>query len=37
MIDYETYVQIRNYFTQDYLKYSQIANKLGLDKRTVAI
>ena len=37
MIDYETYVQIRNYFTQDYLKYSQIANKLGLDNRTVAI
>ena len=37
MIDYETYVQIRNYFTRDYLKYSQIANKLGLDQRTVAI
>jgi transposase len=37
MIDYETYVQIRNYFTRDYLKYSQIANKLGLDNRTIAI
>jgi hypothetical protein len=37
VIDYETYVQIRNYFTRDYLKYSQIANKLGLDQRTVAI
>ena len=37
MIDYETYVQIRNYFTRDHLRYSQIANKLGLDQRTVAI
>ena len=37
MIDYETYVQIRNYFTHDHLRYSQIANKLGLDQRTVAI
>jgi len=37
MIDYETYVQIRNYFTRDYLKYRQITNKLGLDQRTVAI
>jgi transposase len=37
VIDYDTYVQIRNYFTRDYLKYSQIANKLGLDQRTVAI
>jgi len=37
VIDYETYVQIRNYFIRDYLKYSQIANKLGLDQRTVAI
>jgi len=37
MIDYETYVRIRNYFTRDYLKYSQIANELGLDQRTVAI
>jgi len=37
MIDYETYVQIRNYFTRDNLRYSQIANKLGLDQRTVAI
>jgi transposase len=37
MIDYETYVQIRNYFNRDHLRYSQIANKLGLDQRTVAI
>ena len=37
MIDYESYVQIRNYFTRDHLRYSQIANKLGLDQRTVAI
>lgn len=37
MIDYEIYVQIRNYFTRDNLRYSQIANKLGLDQRTVAI
>lgn len=37
MIDYETYVQIRNCFTRDHLRYSQIANKLGLDQRTVAI
>lgn len=37
MIDYETYVRIRNYFTRDHLKYSQIANTLGLDQRTVAI
>ena len=36
MIDYETYVKIRNYFTTDGLKYSQIANELGLDQRTVA-
>jgi len=36
MIDYETYVQIRNYFTQDGLTYSQIANALDLDPRTVA-
>ena len=37
MIDYETYVRIRNYFTRDYLKYSHISNELGLDQRTVAI
>lgn len=36
MIDYETYVRIRNYFTNDGLKYSQIADVLGLDYRTVA-
>ena len=36
MIDYETYVQIRNYFKNDDLKYSQIANALDLDIRTVA-
>jgi len=36
MIDYETYVQIRNYFEKDGLNYSQIANVLDLDQRTVA-
>jgi len=36
MIDYETYVRIRNYFTRDGLNYSQIADELGLDCRTVA-
>ena len=36
MIDYETYVLIRNYFTRDGLKYSQIADELELDHRTVA-
>ncbi|CCK78521.1 IS21 family transposase [Desulfobacula toluolica] len=36
MIDYETYVQIRNYFTRDGLTYSQISNSLDLDPRTVA-
>ena len=36
MIDYETYVQIRNYFEKDGLNYSQIANALDLDQRTVA-
>ncbi len=35
MIDYETYVQIRNYFTRDGLKSCQIANALSLDRRTV--
>jgi len=30
-------VKIRHYFTRDYLRYSQIANILGLDQRTVAI
>ena len=37
MIDYEIYVKIRHYFTRDHLRYSQIANILGLDQRTVAI
>ncbi len=36
MIDYETYVQIRNYLDQDKLSYSQIAEKLAVDHRTVA-
>jgi len=36
MIDYETYVRIRNYFEKDGLKYSQIADALSLDPRTVA-
>lgn len=36
MIDYETYVRIRNYFTRDGLNYSQIADEIGLDCRTVA-
>jgi transposase len=36
MIDYETYVRIRNYYENDGLKYSQIANELNLDCRTVA-
>ncbi len=36
MIDYETYVRIRNYFDRDGLTYSQIADALELDQRTVA-
>ncbi len=36
MIDYEAYVRIRNYFTRDGLNYSQIADELNLDHRTVA-
>ena len=36
MIDYETYVQIRNYFERDGLNYGQIADALALDQRTVA-
>ncbi len=36
MIDYETYVQIRNYFETDGLNYSQIADELALDQRTIA-
>ncbi len=35
MIDYETYVQIRNYSNRDRLKPSQIAEALALDRRTV--
>lgn len=36
MIDYETYVRIRNYVTRDGLNISQISEELGLDQRTVA-
>ena len=36
MIDYETYVRIRNYVQKEGLKYSQIAEALNLDQRTVA-
>jgi len=36
MIDYETYVQIRNYFEMDGLNYGQISDALALDQRTVA-
>ncbi|MFK7845133.1 MAG: hypothetical protein AB8G77_07525 [Rhodothermales bacterium] len=36
MIDYETYVGIRNYFENDSLRYSQIANALAMDQCTVA-
>lgn len=36
MIDYETYVRIRNYVSRDGLHYSQVATELGLDPRTVA-
>ena len=36
MIDYETYVRIKNYSENDNLKYSQIAHALDLDCRTVA-
>jgi len=36
LIDYETYVQIRNYSERDGLNCSQIANALALDQRTVA-
>ncbi|MCP4351152.1 MAG: IS21 family transposase [Desulfobacterales bacterium] len=36
MIDYETYVQIRNYSIRDGLRPSQIAEELSLDQRTVA-
>jgi transposase len=36
VIDYETYIRIRNYFEKDGLTYSQIADSLCLDCRTVA-
>jgi len=36
MIDYETYVKIRNYMERDGLNYSQISAALDLDQRTVA-
>jgi transposase len=36
MIDYETYVRIRNYVEKDGLNYSQIAHALDVDCRTVA-
>jgi transposase len=35
MIDYETYVQIRNYYIKDGLRPSQIAEALSIDRRTV--
>jgi transposase len=36
VIDYETYVRIKNYYEQQGLNYSQIAQCLALDHRTVA-
>jgi transposase len=36
MIDYETYVRIRNFVIKDRLNISQIAEELGLDQRTVS-
>jgi transposase len=36
MIDYETYVRIKNYYEQQGMNYSQIAQCLALDHRTVA-
>jgi transposase len=36
MIDYETFVRIRNYLDRDGLKYTQISDSLGIDQRTVA-
>lgn len=36
MIDYETYVRIKNYYEQEGLNYSQIAQCMALDHRTVA-
>jgi transcriptional regulator with XRE-family HTH domain len=36
MIDYETYVRIRNFVIKDRLNISQIAEELGLDQRTIA-
>jgi len=36
MIDYETFCRIREYREQRALKVEQIAQALGLDRRTVA-
>ena len=36
MIDYETFCKIRDYHEQRALKVEQIAQALGLDRRTVA-
>jgi ribosome-binding protein aMBF1 (putative translation factor) len=36
VIDYETYVRIRNYVEQEGLNHAQIARELSLDERTVA-
>lgn len=36
MIDYETFVRIRNYVVNDGLTVSQVADALALDVRTVA-
>ncbi len=36
MIDYETFVRIRNYLDRDGLKFTQISDSLGIDERTVA-
>ncbi len=36
MIDYKTYMRIRNYATRDGLNVSQISDELSLDQRTVA-
>jgi len=37
VIDYETFIRIKNYKEQEGLKSGQIAQAIGLDKRTVAI
>ena len=36
MIDYETFVRVRNMITQEGLKPSQVSDVLGIDKRTVS-